>query len=370
MALQLISRIAPQEYVLEKGAYDRLAPELKSRFIHRVILLHGTKSMQKAAPYLPDLFQQGIEVIDVSFNGECSKSEIQRMIDLIHSKQADAIIGLGGGKVMDTAKAAAYKAGAVPVILLPTMASNCAAWSCLSVLYKDNGECIGHEIYQNQTFLLLVEPRVIFDSPIDYFIAGVADTIAKWYEADLLLKNADRNSLALRFSREAARQCLEIPLNHAEQAIEDMKQGKLSDEWIEVMETNIMASGLVGGFGDEYARATAAHAVHDALTIRKETHHLLHGIKVAYGIMVELVIEKKYDEMTRLLPFYRALKLPFCLEDLSLGALTDQEIHDIADSSVHKPFSLMDMHPLSPSVETVYQAMIELEKWAEQNKVK
>lgn len=369
MTLQLVSRIAPQEYVSEVGAYNRLASALKDRFIKRVLFLHGTKSMMKAVPFLPDLSEEGIEVVDVLFNGECSNNEIDRMIDILKNKQLDAIIGLGGGKVLDTAKAAGYKAGAVPVILLPTMASNCAAWSCLSVLYKDNGECIGHEIYPQQTSLVLVEPRVILDSPVDYFVAGVADTIAKWYESDLLLLQADRKSIALFFSREAARQCLEIPLAHAEKAIQDMKQGKLSEDWVQVMETNIMASGLVGGFGDEYARATAAHAVHDALTIRPETHHLLHGIKVSYGILVELMIEKKYEEMNRLLPFYRALNLPLSLSDLSLSGLSNTEIREIAVSAL-KPTSLIHMHPMKCTVDTVYDAIIGLEEWARQNSVK
>lgn len=369
MALQLISRIAPQEYISEVGAYDRLPSALNARFIKKVLFLHGTKSLEKAEKYLPDLPAHGFHVIDITFNGECSNNEIDRVIQLLKNENADAIIGLGGGKVMDTAKAAAYKAGCVPVILLPTMASNCAAWSCLSVMYKDNGECIGHEIFPSQTSLVLVEPRVILDSPIDYFIAGVADTIAKWYESDLQLQQAERSGIALYFSREAARQCLEIPLQHAEKAIQDMREGKLSDDWIQVMETNIMASGLVGGFGDEYARATAAHAIHDALTIRKETHHLLHGIKVAYGIMVELVIEEKFDEMKRLLPFYRALNLPVSLEDLSLGNITRQEIREIAVSAL-KPTSLIHKYPIQCTVDRVYDAIIELEKWANQNAVK
>ncbi|MCO7176567.1 iron-containing alcohol dehydrogenase family protein [Sporolactobacillus kofuensis] len=369
MTLQLVSRIAPQEYVSEVKAYDRLADALKARFIKRVLFLHGTKSMMKAAPFLPDLKEQGIDVVDVLFNGECSTKEIQRMIDLLKSEKLDAIIGLGGGKVLDTAKAAGYKAGTVPVILLPTMASNCAAWSNLSVLYKDNGECIGHQIYPQQTSLVLIDPRVILDSPINYFIAGVADTIAKWYESDLLLQQANRKSLALYFAREAARQCLEIPLHSAEKAIQDMRNGQLTDDWTQVMETNVMASGLVAGFGDEYGRATAAHAIHDALTIRPETHHLLHGIKVSYGIMVELIIEGKEDEMKRLLPFYRALHLPLCLADLSLSGISDGEIREIAEVAT-RPNSLIQMHPMNCTVDTVYDAIIGLEEWAKQNTVR
>lgn len=369
MPLQFVQRIAPQEYISEINAYDRLADALKARYIKRVLFLHGTKSLQKALPYLPDLSKSGIAVVDVSSNGECSNSEIRRVMRIMKEERVDGIIGLGGGKVLDTAKAAGYKAGSYPIILLPTMASNCAAWSPLSVLYTDSGASIGHEIYPHSSSLVLVEPRVILDSPLDYFIAGVADTLAKWYESDFLLTHTTENRLALRFSREAARLCRDIPLKYAKKAIDDMRNGKLSDEWINVMETNIMASGLVGGFGDEYGRATAAHSVHDAITARPETHHFLHGIKVAYGIMVQLVIEQKWDEMKRLLPFYKSFNLPISLADLNLASLSQKELQVIADETV-RPKALIHLHPLNISAQDVVNAILKLEDWAGKNHYK
>lgn len=369
MPLQFVQRIAPQEYVSEINAYDRLADRLRARFIKRVLFLHGTKALQKARRYLPDLSEAGIATVDVPFGGECSKNEISRVIGIMKEERVDGIIGLGGGKVLDTAKAAGYKAGSFPVILLPTMASNCAAWSPLSVLYTDSGASIGHEIYPHSSSLVLIEPRVILDSPLDYFIAGVADTLAKWYESDFLLTHTAKNRLALRLSREAARLCRDIPLKFAEQAIDDMKNGRLSDEWINVMETNIMAGGLVGGFGDEYGRATAAHSIHDAITARPETHQFLHGIKVAYGIMVQLVIENKWDEMERLLPFYKSFNLPISLADLNLDSLSQSELRVIADETV-RPKALIHLHPLNITAQNVLDAILQLEGWAGKNHYK
>lgn len=329
MLMNLNPRPAPQEYLCIEGAYDKLPEKLTERFIKKAILVHGTKSMAVAQPFLP-VFDD-IVIIPIAFNGECSEEEIQRLVSLCASEQADAIIGLGGGKIMDTAKAAAYRSGALPVILLPTMASNCAAWTPLSVLYTPSGNSTGFEVYPQQISLLLIEPRVIINSPIPFFIAGIADTLAKWYEADAILSQISEPSLALDFCRYAAQICHDIPLTLGEKAVEDMRNKQPTSTWIKVMETNIMAGGLVGGFGDEYGRTAAAHPIHDALTLRAETHQFLHGVKVAYGVLVQLAMEGKWDEIDRLSTFYNTFNLPRCLADLNLNHLTDNELLIIAN---------------------------------------
>jgi uncharacterized oxidoreductase len=356
----LISRIAPQQFISEEDAYDYLPEMLEQLFTKKILFLHGIKSLQKALPYLPDLSKTGIVTVDQTFGGECSDKEINRMIRIIQENDIDLIVGLGGGKVLDTAKAAAYKSGNKPLVLMPTMASNCAAWSALSVLYKENGVSIGHQIYPKQANLVLIEPRVILDSPVDYFIAGIADTLAKWYESDSLLSNADQSRLALIYARQSARICHDVPINYAEQAIEDMKQGVLSDAWKLVMETNIMAGGLVGGFGDAFTRATAAHSVHDALTAFPETKHMLHGIKVAYGIMVQLVLEKNWKEIRQLQPFYRKLHLPMTLADLHLDGRPEDDIHHLAALAT-SPDKTIHLLPFKVTANSVYSAIKELE---------
>ncbi|ALC83015.1 MULTISPECIES: iron-containing alcohol dehydrogenase family protein [Bacillus] len=361
MSFHLVSRVGPQQYISEEGAYNYLPEFLKVLSAARVLILHGVKSWHKTAPYLPDLNGAGFDVHEMTFGGECSYQEIDRVIQKIRESDIDLVIGLGGGKVIDTAKAAAFKSGGRPLVILPTMASNCAAWSALSVIYKDNGVSIGHEIYPKQSSLVLIEPRVILDSPIDYFIAGIADTLAKWYESDSLLTHVHQNHLSILYARESAKLCRDIPLKYAIQAVEDMKRGVLSEPWQLVMETNIIAGGLVGGFGDEYGRATAAHSIHDALTVFPETKHILHGVKVAYGIMVQLALEEKWEEVRRLQPFYQCLKLPMNLRDLHLDARPEEDIRKLAAYSV-SPDKTIHLLPFEVTETSVFEAIQRLEK--------
>lgn len=361
MPNHIVSRVGPQQYLSEIGAYNYLPEFLKSLSVVRILILHGTKSWHKAAPYFPNLSQAGFDVFEMKFGGECSRREIDRVIQNIQKLHTDLVIGLGGGKVIDTAKAAAVKAGSLPLVLLPTLASNCAAWSALSVLYKENGISIGHELYPRQSSLVLIEPRVILDSPVDYFIAGIADTLAKWYESDNLLSHTGMNHLSLFFARQAARVCHDIPLQYGKQAVDDMKQGVLSDAWQLMMETNIIAGGLVGGFGDEYGRATGAHSIHDALTYFPETVHLLHGVKVAYGIMVQLALEKKWEEIQKLMPFYHQLKLPINLSNLHLKG-TEEELRQLSAYAA-SPDKTIHLLPLKVTGASVYKAIQQLETY-------
>ena len=45
----------------------------------------------------------------------------------------------------------------------------------------------------------------------------------------------------------------------------------------------------------------------------KETHKVLHGTKVSYGILVQLLAEGKKEEVERLIPFYKENDLAYNL---------------------------------------------------------
>ena len=48
------------------------------------------------------------------------------------------VVGVGGGKILDTSKAVAYENN-IPVAIVPTLASTDAPCSALAVVYSDEG---------------------------------------------------------------------------------------------------------------------------------------------------------------------------------------------------------------------------------------
>ncbi|ECM4554211.1 iron-containing alcohol dehydrogenase, partial [Salmonella enterica subsp. enterica serovar Tennessee] len=80
------------------------------------------------------------------FNGECSHVEINRLIAILKKHGCRGVVGIGGGKTLDTAKAIGYYQK-LPVVVIPTIASTDAPTSALSVIYTEAGEFEEYLIY-------------------------------------------------------------------------------------------------------------------------------------------------------------------------------------------------------------------------------
>ena len=319
----IIVKGAPAEYICNSGVLDGLEDKLIRRNIKKVLILTGTKSWQALRPFFPDL--EKVEAAFEMYQGESSLAEIDRVAHIAKSLGADAIIGAGGGKVLDIAKGVAHDAG-ISSVLIPTLASNCAPWTPLSVIYTEEGTMTHYTVFPGSVDLLLVEPQVLIDAPVSMLVAGIGDTIAKWFEADVQISRFEDPPIALKIAHYTAKLCADEMFENAEAAIADAGQRKLSDAFIKVAETIIMLGGMVGGFGDKYGRVAGAHAIHNAMTIAPESHQALHGDKVAYGVLVQLLLEGKPQEAKRLMAFYKKIGLPVSLKDLGIPSRWIDEI--------------------------------------------
>jgi hydroxycarboxylate dehydrogenase A len=145
---------------------------------------------------------------------------------------------------------------------------------------------------------------------------------------------------------------------HAEEAIDDAKEAKVSNAFVKVVESIIMLGGMVGGFGDRYGRVAGAHSIHNGMTIAPESHEALHGNKVAYGVLVQLLLEQKESEVERLRPFYQKLGLPTSLYDLNIPS---RWIDDIAQQTTRNEESIHHMRSEKIRATEVAQAMRHLE---------
>lgn len=75
-----------------------------------------------------------------------------------------------------------------------------------------------------------------------------------------------------------------------------------------------------------------------------ETHAVLHGSKVAYGILVQLAETGDDDEIRSLLPFYEKIGLPTNLEDLHVTENVAEKILQVAEFAAkpEETFILVD----------------------------
>ncbi|MHC4744950.1 MAG: iron-containing alcohol dehydrogenase, partial [Planctomycetota bacterium] len=130
--------IAPRKYVQGRGALADAGKYFKILGKKPLLLWDATVKSIVGEALLGSLENAGIEPIDVDFKGDCTRKEVDRVIEIIKEKDADVAVGVGGGKALDTAKAAAIETG-LKIVTCPTIASNDSPTSAASVWYDDDG---------------------------------------------------------------------------------------------------------------------------------------------------------------------------------------------------------------------------------------
>ncbi|MGO3601915.1 MAG: iron-containing alcohol dehydrogenase family protein [Enterococcus malodoratus] len=357
MTKQLIVRGAPQEYELKKEAWKSLESHLNRRNIKKVLILHGEKSWAAVKTYFPEL---SITKAFHYYGGQCTDSAAEKFASLCMEEQFDGIIAVGGGKVADLGKFVAYKVH-LPILILPTLAATCAAYTPLSVIYNEADVMLRYDIFPKASDLVLIDPAIILQSPRELMIAGIGDTLAKWYESHAIISQLEVKSVEVQVAEFAAKKCREILLEKSTEALVAMDTQEMNQAFIDVVETNILLAGMVGGFGDEYGRTAGAHSIHDALTVLPDSHQQLHGNKVAYGILVQLMIEDELTEIKNLLPFYHQLKLPTNLVDLGMH-LTEEDYQAVAERAC-APGEMIHLMKETITPDLVIQKMKALEEF-------
>ena len=139
--------LSPSRYVQGKDIIKKAGVYIGKLGNHALIL--ADKFVWKIAgnDLATILEKSDIRIEKAMFNGECSNPEIDRVTDLSKKAKIDVIIGVGGGKTMDTAKAVADNLG-LKLTTMPTTASSDAPTSALSVIYTDKGAVERYQFYK------------------------------------------------------------------------------------------------------------------------------------------------------------------------------------------------------------------------------
>ncbi len=320
-------RSGPDRYISEPGIAADIGRFL-SDYRHPVIVT-GTHSWHAFAGYATNVPDYPV----FRYDGSATKRNAKELAGAISADQADAIVAIGAGKLSDTAKNIAELLG-IDLIMVPTLAATCAAYSPLSVNYDEDHRYESALLHHRNSNLVLVDAALIATGPRRYLVGGIGDTLAKWYESRPVFERSDDLSTFDELSLRSAKLIREILLEESEHALRSLDEGKIDNHLRSVVDAIIGLSGTVGGFGGTKARASGAHSVHDALTVLPATAGVVHGLKVAYGIMVQLVAEGKENEASELIPFYERVGLPHSLASVNVDPQDAKGIRDVAEHAV------------------------------------
>ncbi len=302
-------RPGPNRYITGEGVLFDL-PEYLNDF-DQVAVITGDQSFDVFKTYYPHPFDYPV----YRYDGSSSYENAQELADKI--KHADVLLAIGGGRVADTAKITAERMEA-ELIVIPTLVSNCAPFTPVIVAYYPDHTICKIDYAKKGAYMTIVDTRFLLATPVDYFIAGIADTLAKYYEMEAIVRTmAEEDKTALvRLGFQSAKLIKELLIADAIQAVTDLEAGRLTPAFARITDAIIALAGEVGGFAVEFGRTSGAHALHDGLSYLSETHCVLHGNKVAYCIWVQLAYTNDFAVIEELRPFYEALHLPMKLKDL------------------------------------------------------
>jgi glycerol dehydrogenase len=322
---------APSHYVQGKNATAALGHEMKRLGLDGPALIVAGKS---AIRLLAEVWQKYLNEAGIAhgvheFGGECSYLEIERIKNSARANKSRIVIGAGGGKVLDAARAAADDLN-LPVVNCPTIASSDAPCSALSVIYTEDGVFQEYRFYRKNPDLVLVDTQVVAKAPPRLLVAGMGDALATWFEAKTCVDGHIKNMRGGRSTRSAemlAELCYRILIEDGPDALRAVQTQVVNPALERLVEANTLLSGL----GFESSGLAAAHAVHNGLTAAPPTHAYYHGEKVAYGLLTQLVLEgKPRSVIDPVLAFSSQVGLPITLAEVGLAELPHDLLEQIA----------------------------------------
>ncbi|MCH3963177.1 MAG: glycerol dehydrogenase [Clostridium sp.] len=295
-----------------------------------------------------------------TFNGECSKNEIDRLCKRLIEAGSNVVVGIGGGKIFDTAKAVAHFSG-IPVVIVPTIAATDAPCSALSVIYTDDGIFSEYLFLPKNPDVVLVDSSIISKAPVRLLVAGMGDALATYFEARACVNSG----VVTMAGGKATKAAFALSKLCYDTLLEDGLKAKISVSnkvVTKALENIIEANTYLSGVGFESCGLAAAHAVHNGFTAIRESHSLYHGEKVAFGTLVQLILENSpLEEIEKVINFCLQVGLPITLSDLGIEEINKDDMMKVAELSCAEGDTMHNM-PFEVTEEDVYAAILSADK--------
>lgn len=348
-------------YTIGTDAYKR-AGDVCQHFGRRALLIGSPTALKAGKERLFKALKEtdeNIDIVDtVIYGSECTYLCIEKWASYAKKIKAHMIFAMGGGKVLDTAKGAADKAG-LPVFTFPTIAATCAATTALSVVYKEDGNFDSFYFFEKPARHCFIDTKIIAQAPERFLRAGIGDTIGKHFECHFSARG-DKLAHSSALGREISNMCCQPLLDYGVKALEECRKKEAGFALEQVVLANIISTGLVSLLVLDDYNCAVAHSIYYGLVLLPEfEEHYLHGDVVAYGVLVQLALDKQWEKLREVKQFLEEIEIPTKLKEMEVK-LDRDTLRDVLKETVSGPD--MEHIPYKVTEDMIFAAMEAVER--------
>jgi len=303
-------------------------PYVTRKYGKSAVVIGGKTAMEKTkAEILKAIEGSEVEILDfIWYGGDSTYENIQLLKSNSTVQKADMIFGVGGGRACDTVKTLASLEDK-PFFTFPTLASNCAACTAISVIYHVDGSFKEYAYLKAPSYHTFVNTKIIANSPEKLLWAGIGDALSK--ECEVLFASRDKNLYHTPLMGiSISKMCTEPLLAYGKKALEDCKINKPSFELEQVALDIIISTGIVSNFvtheaqpdpkDNYYYNSSIAHCVYYGASMLPACEKYLHGEIVSFGVLCLLTYDNQIEERNRIMEFNQRIGLPVTLSEIGI----------------------------------------------------
>lgn len=285
---------APRQYIQGEGALSCLG-DIAARCRATPLLIVDRDVYAMLADTLLASFQTSPAVIE--FSGQITLAALDALSadarQITGGAEPLLVYGVGGGKALDAAKGIALRLAA-DFVSVPTVASNDSPTGRAIAIYDEAYKLVKIENIPVNPEAVVVDTAVIARAPSRFLRSGIGDAIAKKFEAERAHSDGSNNYFhtpPLRSALVMADACYQTLRAHAVAGMRAAEQHIVTDD----LEATIEASVLMSGIAWESGGVSLSHGVVRGIARTPGAQASLHGEHVAYGLLVQLAIERRND---------------------------------------------------------------------------
>lgn len=315
-------RFGAGRYIQEENSLDDCGEEIK-RYGSKAYVIGGNTAITVTEKRMCASFEKsGLDYCIEKYSGYPSVKKIEELKESVKKVGCDVIVGVGGGRIMDLVKTVAFEIG-IPVVVIPTQAATCAAYTPIAVLYTPEGHSDDYIHFEYEVNAVIVDNKVMMTQSPRLLAAGILDGMAKYIEIATLHPQVlnENTPIAQNSAFYMAKYTYDILKQKGEKAVEDLKKGIWTKDFHDVIYVNIALTGIVSALMQGKGQAALGHAFNNALhrDFLEYIKKWLHGEGVALGLLAQLVYNEEESQVEELKKLMLKFHMPCSLADIGLS---------------------------------------------------